>query len=391
MPGTGKATLLLTGATGFLGGAIAAALLDSPRWRELLILIRAADAAEGRTRLAQCMQRFALDAALVERIGDHQILCGDLCGAAQFADDPRLAAITEVVNCAAFASFSNHPQILRTNVEGTVGFARVIASRARLRRFIQVGTAMSCGADAPKLVLESYQPPADALQLVPYTASKLEGERQLREIPGLPLVIARPSIIVGHTRLGCRASASIFWVFRMARALRCFPCPADSRIDLVPVDYAAQAILRLLAAPQLAHQLYHISAGAQASCSYREIDAAIAMALGEAPTHDYRQLGYDVIRQEQERFDELFGPCLKPVMLRAIQLYGAFGSLGLLFDNARLLAEGVAAPPRFASYAGLCAVSAHGAPIASQMHYDFKGMPTRKRDAVKAAAAFSAP
>src|SRR5258708_12527112 len=113
MPGTGKATLLLTGATGFLGGAIAAALLDSPRWRELLILIRAADAAEGRTRLAQCMQRFALDAALVERIGDHQILCGDLCGAAQFADDPRLAAITEVVTCPPFPSFPNHPPFSR--------------------------------------------------------------------------------------------------------------------------------------------------------------------------------------------------------------------------------------------------------------------------------------
>src|SRR4030081_2991157 len=106
MPGTGKAILLLTGATGFLGGAIAAALLDSPRWRELLILIRAADAAEGRTRLPPCQPRFARDPALVERMGDEQILCGDLCGAVQFADDPRLAAITEVVNCAAFASFS---------------------------------------------------------------------------------------------------------------------------------------------------------------------------------------------------------------------------------------------------------------------------------------------
>src|SRR5260221_12375698 len=120
MPGTGKATLLLTGATGFLGGAIAAALLDSPRWRELLILIRAADAAEGRTRLAQCMQRFALDAALVERIGDHQILCGDLCGAAQFAEDPRLAAITGVGTCAAFDSFSNPPTIFRSTVTGLV-------------------------------------------------------------------------------------------------------------------------------------------------------------------------------------------------------------------------------------------------------------------------------
>src|SRR5258706_15055791 len=131
MPGTGKATLLLTGATGFLGGAIAAALLDSPRWRELLILIRAADAAEGRTRLAQCMQRFALDAALVERIGDHQILCGDLCGAAQFADDPRLAALPEGANCAALASFTTHPPVLRTNVQATRGFARRPPARAR--------------------------------------------------------------------------------------------------------------------------------------------------------------------------------------------------------------------------------------------------------------------
>ena len=388
---SGEGRLLLTGATGFLGGAIAAALLDGARWRDLLVLIRAKDAAEGKARLAECMQRFALEPRLVERIADDQILCGDLCGAALFAYDPRLAEITEVVNCAAFASFSNHPQILRTNVDGTVQFARVIAARARLRRFIQVGTAMSCGADAPKLVMEGYEPPADALQLVPYTASKLEGERRLREIDGLPLVIVRPSIIVGHTRLGCRASASIFWVFRMARALRCFPCPADSRIDVVPVDYCAAAILRLLETPRLAHDSYHITAGGAASCSYREIDAAIAMALGEAPTHDYRQLDYDVTRQEQGRFDELFGPCIKPVMLRAIQLYGAFGSLDMLFDNARLLAEGVAAPPRFASYAGLCAVSAHGAPIASQMHYDFKGMPTRKRAAVKATATFSAP
>jgi hypothetical protein len=59
-------------------------------------------------------------------------------------------------------------------------------------------------------------------------------------------------------------------------------------------------------------------------------------------------------------------------------MHGSPGSLDMLFDNTRLLAKGVAAPPRFA-------------PIASQMHYDFKGMPTRKRHAVKATAAFCAP
>src|SRR2546421_7897214 len=100
----GEGRLLLTGATGFLGGAIAAALLDSGRWRDVLVLIRAKDAAEGRARLAECMQRFALEPRLAERIGDEQILCGDLCGASHFEADARLAEVTEVVNCAAFAS-----------------------------------------------------------------------------------------------------------------------------------------------------------------------------------------------------------------------------------------------------------------------------------------------
>jgi hypothetical protein len=32
-----------------------------------------------------------------------------------------------------------------------------------------------------------------------------------------PLIVARPSIVVGHTRLGCRPSASIFWYYRSSR------------------------------------------------------------------------------------------------------------------------------------------------------------------------------
>lgn len=384
----GQGKLLLTGVTGFLGGALAAALLEAERWRDLLFLVRAGDAADARARLAQTLSRFSVAPALVKRLSEEQFLCGDLCGFARLAGDARLRDISDVVNCAAFASFSSHADILRTNVEGTVEFARALAAAAPLRRFIQVGTAMSCGADAPKLVPEGYEPPGNALQLVPYTASKLEGERRLREeLPARALVVVRPSIIVGHTRLGCRPSPSIYWVFRMARALRCFPCAPESRIDIVPVDYCAEAILCLLAANSLAHAAYHISAGRQASCSYREIDVAIAEALGESPTLDYRQLDYETISAQHDRFDQALGPCIKPIILRAIRLYGAFGSLDLLFDNARLLAEGVRPPPRFATYAGLCALTASGMPIASQMQYDFKGMPTRRLAARDAADA----
>jgi nucleoside-diphosphate-sugar epimerase len=370
----------LTGATGFLGGAIASVLLAGSRWRDVLFLVRAANPQEGERRLAQSMARFALSPSLVQRVSADQILCGDVCDAERFAKDARLRDVREVVNCAAFASFSNHPQIFRTNVQGTLEFARLLASEAPLRRFVQVGTAMSCGPEAPKVVAEGFEPAENAVQLVPYTASKLQGEQRLRsELPSLPLVIVRPSIVVGHTRLGCRPSPSIFWVFRMARALRRFLCPADSRIDIVPVDYCAGAILRLLEAPRLACGSYHISSGTDRSCTFRQIDKAIAEALGEPPTDDYRQVDYETLQSEQHRFDELFGPCIKPIMLRAIRLYGEFASLDMVFDNRHLLGEGIAPPPRFTDYAGLCALTAEDAPIASQMQYDFKGLPATIR------------
>lgn len=61
--------------------------------------------------------------------------------------------------------------------------------------------------------------------------------------PELPLVVARPSVVVGHTQLGCLPSASIFWFYRACDALRRITCPLDSRDDAVPVDWVADALL----------------------------------------------------------------------------------------------------------------------------------------------------
>lgn len=370
---------MLTGATGFLGGAIAASLLSRPRWRDVVVLVRARDAAHARHRLCEVMERYRVRDELQRRITPDNVLCGDLCDAERLVDDPRLREISDVINCAAFASFSNHPRIFPTNVEATVRFAAAVSGASRLRRFIQVGTAMCCGTDAPRIVPEDFTPQPHAPQLVPYTASKIEAERRLRkELPELPLVVARPSIIVGHSQLGCRPSPSIFWVFRVARALRRFLCAADSVIDVVPVDYCAEALLFLIDKPSLRHDMYHIAGGRSQSCTFRQIDRAIAHALGEAPTDDYQQVDYEAIEAEKDRFDQLFGPCIEPLVLRAIRLYGAFARLGLIFENQRLFDEGFRPPPRFTSYAGLCAVTSGDSPIASQMQYDFKGSRTER-------------
>jgi len=364
--------LLVTGATGFLGGALASRLIETPRWDDVLLMVRARNSEEGVSRVIESLKRFEVLADLFARVRPSQILCGDLLQVDAFASDPRLAEVTDVVNCSAVTSFGRSTQIHKVNVDGTLAFAEALMARAKLRRFIHVGTAMSCGLNAANPVAESDAFPENAEHAVSYTESKLESEKRLRRIPGLPLVVVRPSIIVGHSRLGCRPSASIYWVFRIGIALECFLCDFDTKIDVVPVDYCADIILRMLDATVLRETLYHLSAGPEHSSSFREIDRAIAGSLGRSPMSHFRKVDIAFLKSMSDRFPELLGPCNKKVMLRAIQTYGAFAVLGMVFRNDRLQAEGFPLPPRFTDYAGLCALTSTDQTIAEQMAMDFK-------------------
>jgi nucleoside-diphosphate-sugar epimerase len=366
--------LLLTGATGFLGGTILSRLISTADWPSVLLLVRAADPVEGRTRILNVLRTFEVPQSLFHKVETRQIICGSLTNVAEFSDDPRLADVTHVINSAALASFANHPQIWPVNVNGTLDFARVLLSRGRLHRFLHVGTGMACGMQAPSPVREDYQPGADAEHLVEYTASKLACERRLRdELPDLPLVVARPSIIVGHTRLGCKPSPSIFWVFRFGTTLRRFTCGAEQKIDVVPVDYCADAILSLLRKPTLSHDHYHIAAGPHRSSTFGELDCALAHSMCDHPPKPYLRVDYKTLAGMQDRFDTLFGTGNKRVLLRAIRLYGVFAALGITFHNDRLLAEGIPLPPAFADYIGMCAETTQNLSIYEQMKYDFKG------------------
>lgn len=366
--------MLVTGATGFLGGAVAARLLESPGWESSLFLVRGSSVEIARGRLIHRLRGFGAEESLLQQLGSEQILLGDLNDTAEWRDDPRLRSVTRVIHCAAMASFGRSEGIWATNVDGTIALAKALQSACtQLKRFVYVGTAMVCGADASTPVAEDYVPQGVPVDLVEYTISKREAEAALRrDFPQLPLVVARPSIVVGHTHLGCAPSGSIFWVFRLALGLGVFPCEFDTRIDVVPVDYVADALLMLARKPALAHDQYHITAGEAAACSFREIDAAMATTLGRQRRTDYRMLPYEEIALLQRDFENRIGPCNRRVMLRAIKTYGAFSALGLLFDNRRLLAEGMPLPPRFDSYAGVCAVTSAGRTIAEQMHADFK-------------------
>ena len=311
-------TILVTGATGFLGGAAAAQLLQRPKIGNVLLLIRGATPAAALERAKRSLARFG-DPIPDQAWQRCEVLAGDLTEPATLAD-PRLERVTHVLHAAGDTSLRSVRRVRDTNIAGTLALARRMRQAPRLVRFLHVGTAYICGAESPSLVHEEDYPAPTVRHLVEYTRSKAECEQLLTSsLPDLPLVIARPSVVVGHTRLGCGPSASIFWYYRTVDLLRRVPAPLDARKDIVPVDYAAEALLFLLFHEPLRWRRYHISAGEIASVTWREMAAVFSRYHGERPEDPYELADFPRLVRERARLCQLLGPGDEDLLLRALE------------------------------------------------------------------------
>ena len=366
--------LLITGVTGFLGGAVLEKILTSDQPAKLLLLARASDPQSGLERVLENMRKFNVPEDKLASLKVDNILIGDLSQSDAFLNDPRLDRVTHVVNSAAVASFGNNPLIWKVNVEGTLQFAQRMSRVAGLQRFLHVGTAMSCSPEPDSLVAESAEFRERAEHLVEYTHSKSTIEQLMQQTcPTLPLTIARPSIVVGHTHHGCQPSSSIFWVFSMGLMLQKFLCSMEDRIDVIPVDYCADALMMLLDNQLAQGEVVHISAGEENSVKFAEIDRAMASALEQVPVGDkYAQVSYETLVKMRRELKDIFGPCNERLMLKAMRLYGAFATLNVRFSNDKLLSMGMPKPPRFTDYIDRCVQTTRGLSIPQQMAVDFK-------------------
>jgi nucleoside-diphosphate-sugar epimerase len=241
-----------------------------------------------------------------------------------------------------------------------------------LQRFVHVSTAYICGANPPPVVQEDDYPRPEVYHLAEYTASKAMTETLMEAIaPKLPRVVARPSVVVGHTRLGCLPSGSIFWYYRALDLLGRVPGAVHARKDIVPVDYVAAALAQLLLKLDLRHKRYHISAGWEASVSWQEMAAAFARCRGISPAPAYRTVDFATVQRERGRLRELLGPGDENRLLQALELFWRFGAAGAqVFDNRRLLDEGLPPPPRFTDYLPVCVRLPAGRSVYEQMTDD---------------------
>jgi thioester reductase-like protein len=268
--------LLLTGATGFLGGELLARLLERGE-QPVYALVRAESDDEAQLRLQRVIESL---------LGSAEPWRGRAVAVAADMTQPDLGMgaarrrwlaerVTQVVHCAASVSFTLGLEPSREiNVEGTrrlLDFAELCAASGGLDCFTHVSTAYVAGT-RPGRFGERDLDVGQGFRN-PYERTKFEAELLLRERGrSLPVQVVRPSIVVGDSRSGWTASFNVLYGPLRAFAHGAYPAiPArrSAPVDVVPVDYVADAVLALAGRPGTT---YHLAAGERATTVGELID-----------------------------------------------------------------------------------------------------------------------
>ncbi|HEV7528047.1 MAG TPA: SDR family oxidoreductase [Solirubrobacteraceae bacterium] len=331
-------TVLLTGATGFLGMEVLARLLQRSDC-EMIALVRARDRAAAEDRVMGVSSTLYEDVA--PALGRVRAMPADLARGdlGLSAADRRevLRRATSIVHCAASIAFDLPlAQARSINAGGTarmLSLAHELNAAGRLRRMVHISTAYVCGRRAG--VFAESQLDTGQVFRNTYERSKAHAERILRcGGADLPLVVARPSIVVGDSRCGWTPCFNVvYWPLQaFARGLIGeIPADPDGVLDIVPVDYVADAILALH--DDDATGTVHLVAGEHAVSNRQLLELACAR-LGR-PAPRFARAGAS--------------PRAHMPGVREADAYLAYFDVRATFDDARarelLAPRGVSCPP----------------------------------------------
>jgi thioester reductase-like protein len=333
--------ILLTGATGFVGMAVLARLLAAGR--EVHCLVRAADDAEANSRLRAVLQRVQAPST-----GSAVAIAGDLTSprlGLGARHDEIAARVGSVIHSAASVAFDLPIEEAREiNVEGTRRVLDFAGAVPGLQRVAYVSTAYVAGDRRGTAYEDDRETGAFRNS---YERSKHEAEAVVRS-SALPWTIARPSIVVGESTTGWTASFNVLYGPLRAFAAGAYtvlPARRRSPVDVVPIDYVADAVAALATHPEAVGGTFHLTAGDQAS-SVGEImslttDRFERKAPRVVPPRAYRRLLHPLVLRR-------VAPSTRRLLERS-EVYFPYFAMRVRYDDARARAllepMGIAAPP----------------------------------------------
>jgi nucleoside-diphosphate-sugar epimerase len=186
-----------------------------------------------------------------------------------------------VIHCAASLNRKSEKACLNVNLRGTlevVQMARQSQYYHGLRRFSNVSTVAVAGKRSNEVVSEDRSIEWDRSDYDPYARTKKFCEHMVRELlPDVGLTIFRPSIVLGDSRYPETTQFDMVRSFVFLAGLPVLPFRSRDRIDIVNVDFVADAISTLHMKDKPAHDTYHLSSGT-GSQTFRELTTALAKA-----------------------------------------------------------------------------------------------------------------
>jgi nucleoside-diphosphate-sugar epimerase len=247
-------TVLVTGATGFLGSALVTELLK----QQQPVRVLARDEARARAQFGDAVE----------------IVVGEITDAAQVQ-----RAVTGASIVYHFAGRLYHPSTpaelyYRTHVEGTRILLDACKAQSSLQRIVHCSTTGVYGVTGRTPAAED----APFAPTNPYEKSKLEGELlalQACKEDGLPVSVARPGLVYGPGDL------HLLGFFASIKKGR--PCLIDggkALIHPIYIDDMTAAFLLCAERPQAIGHSYNIAG--DHPVSFRELAEAIAHSLGRS-------------------------------------------------------------------------------------------------------------
>jgi len=234
---------------------VLARLLDRTD-REVVCVVRAADQAAADARLDGVLTTLYRDPSPYS--GRLRALCGDLTSGVRAPD----GEIDVVCHCAASITFDLPLEEAREiNVEGTramLDLARAVGAH----RFVHVSTAYVAGTHSGLFTEDMLGTEFRNT----YEQTKCEAERVVGAVTDMEVAIARPSIVMGESETGWTPAFNVlYWPLRaFARGLfEQVPAVPEGRVDVVPVDYVADGIAKLIEVD--ATGTFNLVSGADAS------------------------------------------------------------------------------------------------------------------------------
>lgn len=346
--------ILLTGSTGYIGAHIASNLLGDYS-DSLNLLVRARDAQEARGRLWRSLQLHMEFPRFAELLNSRlNIFLGDLTDSHFGLDDTgykRLVRTTDsIIHCAASLNRKSEKSCLNVNLRGTLEVIQ-LAMRARddhgLRRFSHVSTVAVCGHRANEVVEEDTSIDWTRSDYDPYARTKKFCEHMIRELlPDVPRTIFRPSIVLGDSRKPETNQFDMVRAFVFLAGLPALPFRATDHIDIVPVDFVADAIAKLHQKEKPAHEIYHLSSGTSSE-TFVELTDALAKSQGKRGPVFVPSLE----RPTSKMVNALAGRAGKigglATLLKVFLPYLVWNTV---FDNTRVVAEMGRKPAPFSAY-----------------------------------------